>query len=63
MMLESSYAGGVRRTPNLEMWDLVFGRALGRVLAHEHHHIIGRTRAHTTSRNQAEVIVPARFNR
>jgi hypothetical protein len=27
--------------------DLLFGRALGRVLAHELHHIIDRTRAHT----------------
>lgn len=27
--------------------DLLFGRALGRVLAHELHHIIGQTRAHT----------------
>ncbi len=29
------------------MGDLLFGRALGRVLAHELHHIIDRTRAHT----------------
>ena len=27
--------------------DLLFGRAMGRVLAHELHHIIDRTRAHT----------------
>jgi hypothetical protein len=27
--------------------DLLLGRALGRVLAHELHHIIGQTRAHT----------------
>jgi hypothetical protein len=27
--------------------DLLFGRALGRVLAHELHHIIDRTRSHT----------------
>lgn len=27
--------------------DLLFGRALGRVLAHELHHIINQTRAHT----------------
>jgi hypothetical protein len=27
--------------------DLLFGRAMGRVLAHELHHIIGRTRTHT----------------
>ena len=27
--------------------DLLYGRALGRVLAHELHHIIGQTRAHT----------------
>jgi hypothetical protein len=27
--------------------DLLFGRAIGRVLAHELHHIIGRTQAHT----------------
>jgi hypothetical protein len=27
--------------------DLLFGRAIGRVLAHELHHIIGRTRTHT----------------
>jgi hypothetical protein len=27
--------------------DLLFGRALGRVLAHELHHIIGQTRVHT----------------
>ena len=27
--------------------DVLFGRALGRVLAHELQHIIGRTRAHT----------------
>lgn len=27
--------------------ELLFGRALGRVLAHELHHIIGRTSAHT----------------
>lgn len=27
--------------------DLLFGRAMGRVLAHELHHIIGRTRVHT----------------
>jgi hypothetical protein len=27
--------------------DLVFGRALGRVLAHELHHILAKTRAHT----------------
>ena len=27
--------------------DVLFGRALGRVLAHELHHVIGRTRAHT----------------
>ena len=27
--------------------DLLFGRALGRVLAHELHHIIDRTRTHT----------------
>jgi len=27
--------------------DLLFGRAVGRVIAHELHHIIGRTRAHT----------------
>ena len=26
--------------------DVLFGRALGRVLAHELHHILGRTRAH-----------------
>lgn len=28
--------------------DLAFGRALGRVLAHELHHVIDRTRRHTT---------------
>jgi hypothetical protein len=27
--------------------DVLLGRALGRVLAHELHHILGRTRAHT----------------
>ena len=27
--------------------DLLFGRAIGRVLAHELHHIIGRTQGHT----------------
>jgi hypothetical protein len=27
--------------------DVVLGRAMGRVLAHELHHIINRTRAHT----------------
>ncbi len=27
--------------------NLLFGRAMGRVLAHELHHIIDRTRAHT----------------
>ena len=27
--------------------DLLFGRAIGRVIAHELHHIIGRTRTHT----------------
>jgi hypothetical protein len=27
--------------------DLLFGRAIARVVAHELHHIIGRTRAHT----------------
>jgi len=29
--------------------DLAFGRALGRVLAHELHHVIDRTRRHTAA--------------
>ena len=44
------------------MGDVLFGRALGRVLAHELHHIIDQTRAQPL-RHHAEIIVPARFNR
>jgi len=29
--------------------DLLFGRALGRVLAHEFYHMVAKTRAHATS--------------
>ena len=39
--------------------DLLFGRALGRVLAHELHHIIQRTRAHTAAGYTRQSLSPA----
>jgi hypothetical protein len=39
--------------------DLAFGRALGRVLAHELHHIIGRTREHTATGYTRKSLSPA----
>ena len=38
---------GMSQTAPGARGDLLLGRALGRILAHELHHIIGQTRAHT----------------
>jgi hypothetical protein len=38
---------GMAKTAPGARGDLLFGRALGRILAHELHHIIEKTRAHT----------------
>jgi hypothetical protein len=39
----------IRSTLGDQRGDLAFGRALGRVLAHELHHVIERTRRHTAT--------------